>query len=202
VSERIVQRGLPLAVLPIVDRLDLRCTTGHCRLQHTGCVGDFEHHLMRTVGGRLAPAGPNFGQYDLGSRLIRQTKLRPVAFADAHMLDEAEDLLVPRDGLPNIGDSEHRGDPSMRCRAVRQHGTMLDLQAILGNRSDLLGADQRRVMVLVLLVGRNEIKPHEDPIRAKRVDPLEAKISEQFLATHVRVVATPCALGQWPGLDR
>jgi len=31
---------------------------------------------------------------------------------------------------------------------------------------------------LVLLVGRHEVKPHEDPIRAKRVDALEAKISE------------------------
>ena len=134
VTEWVIYRGLPLAVFPVMQRIDLGGAASLGRLDNGPRVGDLEHHLMRTALAGDAPPRPHLGDDELRSRFARKSKLRSMPLPDTHMLHETEDLAIPSDRRADVGDGQHRSDTGVRCRTVRQHPTKLDRPVTLGNR--------------------------------------------------------------------
>ena len=94
-TERVNQRGLPLAVLPVVQRFDQVGAPSLGHLDNGGSVPHLEHHLMRTAFAGDAPARPHLGDHELGSRFARKSKLRPMPLPDTDVLHETENIAVP-----------------------------------------------------------------------------------------------------------
>jgi hypothetical protein len=126
VPERVIDGGLPLAVLPVVLRINQHRASGHRRLDHAGDVLDLEHHLVRSSVLRRSPSGPNLRDHQLGRLPIRQAELRAMRFADADVFDKSEDLAVPRDSRSYISHRQHGGHASVRRRPVVEHPATLD----------------------------------------------------------------------------
>ena len=126
VPERVIDGGLPLAVLPVVLRVHQHRASGHSRLDHAGDVLDLEHHLVRSSVLRRSPSGPNLSDHHLGRLPVWQAELRAMRFADADVFDESEDLAVPRDRRPDISHRQHGGHTCVRRRPVHEHPATLD----------------------------------------------------------------------------
>src|SRR6478735_8125685 len=75
VPERVIDRGLPLAVLPVVRWVDEDGASSRRRLDHARDVVDLEHDLVRTPTLGRPPPGPNLGHHELGRRPVRQPEL-------------------------------------------------------------------------------------------------------------------------------
>lgn len=75
VPERVIDGGLPLAVLPVVGRLDQEGVSCQGSLEDYADVGDLEHHLVRVspLGG--SPSRPNLRHHQFGWRSVRQAEL-------------------------------------------------------------------------------------------------------------------------------
>ena len=104
--ERIIDRGLPLAVLPVVGRIDQEGLPCNSPLDHHRQVFHLEHDLVRASPLRRPPSRPNLCHHHFGRRADRQAHLRAMPLADADMLDEAEDLGVPRHSQTDVGHDE------------------------------------------------------------------------------------------------
>ena len=126
VPERVIDRGLPLAVLPVVLRVNQHRASRHRRLDHAGNVLDLEHHLVRSSLLRRSPSGPNLSDHHLGRLPTRQAELRAMPFADADVFDKSEDLAVPRDRRSHVSHRQHGGHARMRRRPVSEHPATLD----------------------------------------------------------------------------
>ena len=126
VPERVIDGGLPLAVLPVVLRVNQHRASGHSRLDHAGDVLDFEHHLVRSSALRRSPSGPNLSDHHLGRLPVWQAELRAMRFADADVFDKSEDLGVPRDRGSDISHRQHGGHASVGRRPVHEHPATLD----------------------------------------------------------------------------
>src|SRR5918993_5065012 len=129
VPERVIEGRLPLAVLPVVRRVDQDRPSRHPPLHRTRDIPDLEHHLVRTSPLRRSPAWANLGHHQLGRRPVRQAELRAMPLADANVLDESEHLDVPRHGCSDIGHGEDGGHPRVRCRPVPEHTVTLGRRA-------------------------------------------------------------------------
>jgi hypothetical protein len=130
-TEGVIHRGLPLAVLPVVQRIDQGGAVSLGHLDDGRSITDFQHHLMRPAFGGETPAGPHLGDDELGHRFAQQSQLRPMALPDADVLHETEDLAVPGDRRADVSDGQHRRDQGVRCRTIRQHPTRIDRQVTL-----------------------------------------------------------------------
>ena len=89
---------------------------------------------MRTAFAGEAPARPHLGDDELSSRFARKSKLRPMPLPDTDVLQETENVAVPGDRRTDVNDGQHRSDPGVRCRTIRQHRTKLDRRVTLSNR--------------------------------------------------------------------
>jgi hypothetical protein len=109
-----------------VRRVDQNSASSGRRLDHAHDIGDLEHHLVRTPPPGRPPPGPNLRHHQLGRLPVGQPELRAVPFPDADVLDETEDIGVPRHRRPNVGHGQNRGHSRMRRRSVRQHPATVD----------------------------------------------------------------------------
>jgi len=114
VPERVIDGGLPLAVLPVVGRLDQEGVSCHGSLDDYRDVGDLEHHLVRVSPLGRSPSRPNLRHHQFGWRSVRQAELRAMTVADADMFNEAKDLGVPGHGQADIGHGQDGGHSGVR----------------------------------------------------------------------------------------
>ena len=64
--------------------------------------------------------------HQLGRLPTRQAQLRTMPFADADVLDESEDLAVPRDRRSDIGHRQHGSHARVGRRSVDKHPATLE----------------------------------------------------------------------------
>ena len=116
--ERVIDGGLPLAVLPVVGRLDQ---------EGVSCQGDLDDLPRRrrpsaSLGGvsplGRSPSRPNLRHHQFGWRSVRQAELRAMRVADPDMFDEAKDLGVPRHGQARTSATVRTG-VTLACGADR-----------------------------------------------------------------------------------
>lgn len=105
--ERISDGCLTFAVLEVMERVDQFGPARDRALEHRRNVDDLEHHLMRSYWLWCPSSGSDLGHHQFGRRPVGEAELRAVALADADVLDESEDVRVPRHGLPHVGHGQY-----------------------------------------------------------------------------------------------
>jgi hypothetical protein len=76
VPERVVNSGLPLAVLPVMERVDKGRAVSDRLIDHSSDIGDLEHHLVRTPPLSNSPSRPYLSHDQLSGGPFSEAELR------------------------------------------------------------------------------------------------------------------------------